>query len=350
MADITLLHWNIENFNNEKADDKANGGPLINYIAWVVAKSGANIVSILETFTDSVENIVAKLIPAIDTAKGDDPAATQWRSINLSSEHRGEAYVVLYQLGNNFDALTPKGKKKSNKKQKIDDRINGLTNKDADGTSLPFNAGGDKKTGGRQPYYVAFETTDTDKKFTVVAIHVMYSKRTSPIGVASVGLIAQNKSIVYGGKTTNLDASMIAGDFNVYFIPSDLGPYENLKLLPSIEATREKTTLLKNTPQPPPTVSDAYRVNAYDNIFRYKAKDPPTVVDGMVFDLIKQSTKKPKGTGLLSKPIGAFKADAATIDEPQLIKHIPPVGFEDAWHIISEAISDHLPVYVSMSI
>jgi hypothetical protein len=340
LANITLLHWNIQHFSNDKADDMVNGNALINYIAWVVAKSKANIVSILEIANSAVDNVTDRLMRAIDVANGDDPDNTQWRSIPIDSGKNHEAYVVLYRLGKNFKALTAVG---------ATDVIRGLTNSarvDKPG-ALRFNSG-KTTSGGRKPFYVAFETTDTKKKFTVVALHVMFSSVLSQIGVRNVALIAQNQAILYAGKKLDLDASLTAADFNVdfdFFFP---GPYEGLIKLPSQYTTVEKTTLVKRTPPTPPPFSHQYRANAYDNIFLYKVKDPPLVPDGKVIDLLSESTTKPKGTGELTKQIEAFKADGIT--NGKAIQKIPPEDFEDAWHIVSEAISDHLPVFINIAI
>jgi hypothetical protein len=337
VADITLLHFNIKNFSLLKANDKVNGAALINYIAWVVAKSNANIVSILEIFWSAADDIINKLTRAIDIAKGDDPENSQWKVMKISSGKRGEAYVVFYQLGNNFKPAETNG-----------ERIGALTASDSEGANLRFNSRMGK-TGGRKPYYVAFETTDTDKKFTVIALHVMFSKKWSRIGVESSGLIAENKQIELGRVDVALDASLTAADFNVDFNSIDTrDSYDNLKNMPSIEATRENTTLLSKLTKPAPLLSSAYRVNAYDNIFRYKATDPPADVDGTVFDLIKDSTTKPTGTAELVKQVEAFKA--AGFKVPAAIQHIPPRDFADAWRIVNEAISDHLPVYVSLTV
>jgi hypothetical protein len=340
VAKITLLHWNIQIFSEGKTK-KPNAAALINYIAWVVGQSQANIISILEIRNNAVDTVVNRLIPAIDFVNGEeDPENTRWKSVKVDSEWNNEAYVVLYQKGNNFKPLLFGGKPICNLTDQAD-----VTEKEG---SLEFNTNG-AKYGGRMPFYIAFET-DAEKKFTIVAIHLMYGD-TLPIresGLENVGQVAQNKKILYKGKATPLEASLTAGDFNVDYNSGHPGAYLNLLDLPSEPATSELTTLIQYIPIEPPKTSYDYRVNAYDNVFLYKPKDPPDKVDGAVLDLIDDSTEEPKGSGLLSDPIGAFVRDG--IRDKEEIQNIPPEDYEDSFRIVKRAISDHLPVVLTFEL
>lgn len=345
MANITLLHWNIQQFSNTKLNN-ANGAALINYIAQIVAQSGANIVSLLELKNSAVNNILAQLIPAINLANGvGPPALNQWRSISINSQKNNEAYVVLCQLGNNFVPLTPAVGGVN--------PINGLTNQTLNAAGNPagqlrFNSSL-TKSGGRQPYYVTFRTTDTNNNFSIVAYHTMFGF-WSGLGVRNIGQLAQSRAVLDAGVTVNMQASLTSGDFNVDFDPLAPGEYQNLlNAVPSSQSTNEKTSLVTNTPPGGYPNPMQYRANAYDNIFKYNAAGLPPAGGGVVTDLIDDSTTiMGGGSGLLQNEAGAFVR--GPIQLGYLIQNIPPDDFEDAWHIVRHGISDHLPVHVTVAI
>jgi len=340
LARITLLHWNIYQFSNNKVNN-ANGAALINYIAEVASQAGPDIISLLEVKNSAVNNIVARLIPAINLKNGEAPP-NQWRSISINSQKNHEAYVVLYRIDRVLP-LTPGIGGGT-------DPINALSNQTllANGTPggvLRFNSSL-TTNGGCKPYYVAFRTTD-GKNFSIVAYHTMFGIH-SPIGVRNVGELAQSRAILDNGATVNMDASMISGDFNVDFDPLHPGPYDKLlNTLPSMQSTNAKTSLVNFTPPGGFPTSVEYRKNAYDNIFKYRRAGKPTDLGGHVVDLINESTRLPVGTALMAPEAGAFIP--GPILDGNLIQNIPPRDFEDAWHIVRHAISDHLPVYVSFT-
>ena len=74
----------------------------------------------------------------------------------------------------------------------------------------------------------------------------------------------------------------------------------------------------------------------------------PPAGGGRVVDLINESTRLPTGNGLMAPECGAFVP--GPILDGHLIQHIPPRDFEDAWHIVRHAISDHLPVWVRVTV
>src|SRR6185503_13703764 len=171
-------------------------------------------------------------------------------------------------------------------------------------------------------------------KFSVVAYHAMYGVATG-YGVLSAGLLAQNKAVLDSGVTVSLDASLPAGDYNVYFEPKEFA-YSNLMGLPSSYATDQKTSLKATTPPDGYPTSEEYRSSAYDNIFFYNGQKPSVKPGGNVLDLIRESTTKPTGTGLLSDAITAF--DRNGISNEIMLGMIPPADFEDSWHIVRDAI------------
>ena len=345
MAAITLLHWNIYQFSNNKLNN-ANGAALINYIAEIAFQCGANIISLLELKNSAVNNIVARLVPAINLANGEGPPAlNQWRSISINSQKNNEAYVVLYKLNSGFAPLTAAVGGGANP-------MNALSNQTllAGGTPggvLRFNSSL-TTNGGRKPYYVTFRTTDHNRNFSIIAYHTMFGIY-SGIGVRNVGELAQSRAIIDNGVTVNMQASLICGDFNVDFDPLNPGPYNTLlNNTPSSQSTNAKTSLVNFTPPGGFPTSVEYRKNAYDNIFKYNRGGVPAAGGGNVVDLIYESTRNPVGNGLMAPEAGAFVP--GPILDGNLIQNFPPRDFEDAWHIVRHAISDHLPVYLRYNI
>lgn len=344
MAQITLLHWNIYQFSNNKLNN-ANGAALINYIAEVVAQSHANIISLLELKNSAVNNIITQLVPAINLANGAAPP-NRWRSISINSQKNNEAYVVLYQTGNNFIPLLPAAGGGGG------NPLNGLTDQALNAAGAPagqlrFNASLTTR-GGRKPYYVAFRTTDTNFNFSIVAYHTMFGA-FSGVGVRNIGQLGQTRAINDAGVIVNMRASLTCGDFNVNFDPLHPGDYNNLlNVTPSSQSTNERTSLVNFTPAGGYPTSQQYRANAYDNIFKYNRAGVPAAGGGTVVDLIDDSTTMGIGSGLLANEAGAFVP--GPILDGNLIQNIPPQDYEDAWHIVRHAISDHLPVHVTVNI
>ena len=344
MALITLLHWNIYQFSNNKLNNK-NGAALINYIAEVAFQCQANIISLLELKNSAVTNIVTRLLPAINLKNGEGPPAENpWTGVRVDSLKNNEAYVVLYKTNAGFQPITA---------TIGGGVINGLTNEKlgilgVPTGSLPFNSSL-TTNGGRRPFYVAFRTTGSKPKtFSIIAYHTMFGVH-SPLGVRNVGLLAQSRAILNSGTLVNMDYSLTSGDFNVDFDPMEPDAYDNLlEQVPSSQSTNEKTSLLNFTPPDGFPDSKDYRKNAYDNIFKYRRTSKPDPGGGKVVDLIYESTKLPKGNALMAPETENFKA--SSIVDGELIQHIPPKDFEDAWHIVRHAVSDHLPVFLRYEI
>jgi hypothetical protein len=337
VADIKLLHWNIQTWSDKKSSN-VNARALLNYVAHVILESKANIVSLLEVHSSYADAICQHLLASIITILQIQPRACPWRYYWIDSGER-EAYVTLVKYGNNFVAWNA---------GKSDKQICGLSNQakvtEQKGT-LEFCSTSSPR-GGRLPYYTSFKTTDTNKKFTVVAYHAMYGDST-PDGVRSAGLLAQNKAVNDSGVAIALDASLPSGDYNVHYEVNQWA-YANLLGLPSWYATKDKTSLKAYTPPEGYSNSMDYRSSAYDNIFFYNGKKPSNQPVGRVFDLIKDSTLPKTGTGLLSRAITNFARSG--IRNEILLGKIPPASFEDSWHIVRDAISDHLPVVIEVTI
>jgi hypothetical protein len=337
VADIKLLHWNIQTWSDKKTSNE-NADNLVIYVAHVMLKSNANIVSLLELHSPYAEAICKNIRAAIIAITKVSPKKCPWKYVQVPSGVR-ESYVVFFKEDN----FVPWNAGKSDK------QIYGLSNVSTvtdPKSTLDFCSTGDRR-GGRVPFYISFKTTDTNKKFTVIAYHAMYGDAT-PYGVLSAGLLGQNKAVNDSGVAVAVDASLPSGDYNVYFDEADLWAYKNLIKLPASYATLEKTSLKAYTPPAGYKNSVCYRSSAYDNIFFYNGKKASDKPIGRVPDLIRESTLPPTGTGLLAAALGRFDRDG--IRNSKALGPLPSKTFEDSWHVVRDAISDHLPVMVEVTI
>lgn len=336
MANITVLHWNIEQFSLNKLNN-ANGGALINYIARVILVANADIVAFIEVKNSAVGAVVANLSAALHAQAG-GMGANPWTSVFINSQKNNEAYLYVYRTDRNFQPVFPGGFGPV--------PLSGLSSQTivggVPGGYIRFNSSM-TKTGGRRPFFATFRTTDTMQDFSVVSYHTMFGY-WKPIGVASAGLLAQSRVVTNAGVAVNMSASFTCGDFNIDFL-TDPGPYANLLAMPSTPSANARTSLVNNTPPLGWPTSVQYRLHAYDNIFRFQLAGAPPAA-GTIADLINESATAPVGTGLMAAWAGAFVR--GPIPNGVAIVNIPPQDFEDSWHIVRHAISNHLPVFVSM--
>lgn len=339
MANITVLHWNIEQFSLNKLNNFFNGGPLINYIARVILLANADIVAFIEVKNSAVGGVFAQLSAALHVQAG-GVGANPWTSVFINSQKNNEAYLYLYRTDRAFQPVFPGGVGPV--------PLCGLSTQTivggVPGGVIRFNSSM-TKSGGRRPFYVVFRTTDTFQTFSVVSYHTMFGYWKT-VGVASAGRLAQSRVVTNAGVVVNLNASFTAGDFNIDFL-TDPGPYANLLAMPSTASANARTSLVNNTPPGGWPTSIQYRLHAYDNIFRYRLAGAPGGL-GTIADLINESATAPVGTGLMSARAGAFFR--GPIPNGAAIVNIPPQDFEDSWHIVRHAISNHLPVFVTMAI
>lgn len=347
MANITLLHWNIETYGPAKYFN-ANNANFINYIARLVANVNADIFAMVE-----VKNSTSLLVPpliatAINVIYGILPAANPWRSVRVDSGYNNEAYIIMYRTDRNF---LPIDDQQASGVNTIPDH--GLGMDDVNGNRINFPSRYTAR-GGRRPFYVTFETTDTNQIFSVISYHAMFGNAT-PYGVIR---LPDLNYITEFDDGTPIDESLISGDFNVDYTV-DFADYANMLALPTEEATNDDTSLKDN----PAGGNDpaTFMASAYDNIFQ-------TVITGMaptgnVVNLMVQSAVVPlpalpppaaqPNVGNLSAQAGAFNIAAlnnylARIATP--IVALPPVDMNTAWDFVREGISNHYPVVTTVTI
>ncbi|WP_295793755.1 hypothetical protein [Mucilaginibacter sp.] len=348
MANVTLLHWNIETYGPAKYFN-ANSANFINYIATLINNVDAEIFAMVE-----VKNSTSLLVPpiianAVNALQGILPAANPWRSVRANSGYNNEAYIIMYRTDRNFLPIDLGMAVGANV---VPDHGLGYFNILTNGP-LPFPS---RMTanGGRRPFFAMFETNAmAAQRFSVISYHAMFGAFT-PLGVQR---IANLNSITEFDDGTPLDASMVSGDFNVDYNLNAFW-YGNLLGLPTYQATASNTSL-KDNPlggNNPAT----FMANAYDNIFQTVAAVTPT---GNVVNLMVESAVVPApqpgppaaqpGVGDLSAAAGAFNIAALNVYLARIanpIVALPPVDMDTAWDFVREGISNHYPVVVTVNI
>ena len=343
MATVNFLHWNIENLSNNKINN-GNGTHIINYIAAVSAHLNATMISIIEVKFSATGNLTGNLVPALQAANGN---ANAWNAVVSSKTPNNEAYYLLWEAGNNVTTL-------ASALMGGPDPNQGYTLRNANpppnmlGFPSTFS-----KSGGRRPFFATFQTTDTGNTFIVMVYHAMFGGAT-PTGVRNMGRLNAINQIDDGtGNMVNLDAAIVAGDFNVDFIslPADYNNLINNVGPPAIDPAnfmdprRAKTTLVNATPPVPWTDPLDYRVNAYDNIFgRNTVNANAAVTDLLVDSATLMGVAGPFVPAITNFATGPIKNNALLNNAP------PPQDLEDSWHIVRDQVSNHLPVSISLTI
>lgn len=343
MATINFLHWNIEQLSNNKINN-GNGPHLVNYIAAVAAHLNANMISIIELKFSAIGNLTGKLVTALRAANGNLNA---WHAVSSARNNNNEAYYVLWEAGNSFTGLASAAVGGPNPNQGY-----AVANQNPPPNALRFPSTF-STGGGRRPYLATFRTTDTNHSFSVLVYHAMFGGFT-PRGVQNMGRLRSIQQVDDGtGNLVNMDAAIVAGDFNVDLIqyPGDYNNLTNNVGPPAADPTayadaREAATSLVNSTPPVPWNNPLdYRVNAYDNVFgRNAAQANQGVIPLLVDSSILATGAGPYVPAITNFTVPPIRNNALLNNAP------PPQDLEDAWHVVRDQISNHLPVFVSLTI
>jgi hypothetical protein len=347
MANITLLHWNIETYGPTKFAN-GNNAHFINYIANLINNVNADIFAMVEV-KNSISAVLPGLIAAdVNILQGILAAANPWRSVRINSGFNSEAYIVMFRTDRNFLPYNLVGGAGAAVNPE-----NGQCMDDVNGNRISFPSAM-TPNGGRRPYYVAFETTDTNVIFSILSYHAMFGAATQ-LGIQRIGRCNFVTQFDDGPPPTLIPNSMISGDFNVDF-NANPGDYANVLGLPSAEATNEDTSLQNN----PLGGNDplTYRAHAYDNIFQVPLAmpNPGQVIDLMVESAVVTGPQPPPpaaqpNVGNLSAAAGNFiVASIPNNWALNPVAAVPPTDMDTAWDFVREAISNHYPVTVTMTI
>jgi hypothetical protein len=341
MAVINFLHWNIETFGLNKMV-LGNGPHIINYIAALAAHVNANMISIIEVKGGGAATLTANLVPALQAANGN---ANAWHAVVGPVNVNHEVYYLLWETGNNFTTL-------ANAVMGGPDPNQGYSTANQNpppaflGFPTPYS-----RTGGRRPYVMTFQTTDTNNEFSVLAYHAMYGGPYIPLGVRNMGRLRDINQVDDGtGNLVAMVSSIVAGDFNVDFINLPAF-YNNLvanvgaPVVPNTLGNASKTSLVDHTPPGGYANSLLYRKSAYDNVFPRNA----AAANPALTDLIVESATLGGMAGFLVPVVTNFNA-AFIVNNALMNNAPPPQDLEDSWHTVRDQVSNHLPVSVSLTI
>ena len=147
MADITLLHWNIETFAWANKYNTVNGPHYVSYFAQLVQNTNANIFSIVEVKNNLAGILPPALIIQLNALQGFTAVNTPWRSVTIDSGKNSEAYIMLYRTDQGFHPVDIQmGALNAGANVAP---INGLGDRTAAGGGLPFPTA-DLKNGGKK--------------------------------------------------------------------------------------------------------------------------------------------------------------------------------------------------------
>lgn len=348
MAQVRMLTWNVQVFGPKKYSNPANGVALVNFIGAVAKTVNANLVVIVETMSSVVDQVAFNLCEGLGLTVGGN-----WRNQTLITRPNGdrESYAIFWRTDAGFEPAM--------NGQEI---VSGLPD-------VPFpNNFSDKN--GRRAGYLTFVTSG-NVPFTTVAYHAPPNARAIP-GLAALAKIPE----LYSVQGNRIDARLIGGDFNLDIqvqqefswmtdpVPANPPPSQPGQGAGCTPATRADTELytfaqasaasrwganLDNWPMN----SAAYaRTMAIDNIFW---ASPAGNGQGTVVDVIGAITNLDSDIGQAAR---RFRADAGIdfgLGFPNADKIPAPLARSldrtpCAFILYACAISDHLPVFLSLTI
>jgi len=345
MADIRVLHWNIETYGPAKYFN-ANNANFVNYIARLVFNHNAEIFCMVE-----VKNSTSLLLPpllaaAINARERIAPQNNPWRVVRVNSRFNNEAYIVMYRIDRDF---LPINRIQGSGADVMPENGLGMLNRHNNELQFPSRS---TPKGGRRPYYVTFETNNmAGETFSVISYHAMFGPST-PLGIHRLPSL---KNITQFNDGTPLNASIITGDFNVDFNTNQYW-YTNMLAIAS-NATNENTSLQNN-----PIGGDdpsTFMANAYDNIFQTVPPDWPGEVINLMIESANVGAPQPPppaaqpNVGDLSAQAAAYNIAALNNYLARIITPVvalPPADMNTSWDFVREAISNHYPVFLPVTI
>lgn len=348
MASVTYLSWNLEKYGPGKyiknGIGAANYSALLRAVAETAKAVGANIIALLELTSGTAMDIGKDILDQLVILDGG--GTPRWTGTTIQTPKQ-DTYVLLWQKGNGFDGV-PDG---------ANNYVRGLVSHNSAGQLLKFQQGGAKgNSGGRQPGYVLFKTSDrggnADVYFTVLTYHAMYNSNAlvNATGVTSIASAAELTTVVFNANNYVVTSSLIGGDFNADLLVNPAA-YNALGVVGTGTITAgmgnaAKSTLIEKTPPVAPIPTLDYRKSAYDNIYCRAVVAGPN--NGRVLDILNEFGVW-QGAGASLKHV-AEMFDASKVTNGNLIAALPPQTAIDAWHIYTEAISNHLPVIATVTI
>lgn len=217
MAQIHVLSWNIEVYGPKKYGEfPANGASLVDLIAQVIHQQQANVVMFMEFMSSVAYQIGFSIQQQLIALHGN---VWQMRVVEARPQGDRESYAVLWRTDQNFGIVTD---------QNVAEQI-GLATSEFPNNFSTWN--------GRRPVYATFRTTDTNQNFTVTCYHAP-PNNYAVNGLTELAQMPQLYSVNNTGVAQAVDSRFLCGDFNL-----------DLNIQPEYQ---ELTNPVPAVPPPPP--------------------------------------------------------------------------------------------------
>jgi hypothetical protein len=356
VAQIRILSWNIEVYGPEKYGRSVNAPALVDLVTQVVARTGANIVVVMETLSTVGDQVGFSLREGLELNTGEP-----WRSYEADARATGdrECYGIYWQQapGQPFAPAT----------DATGAPVQGLAT-----AEFPNNF---SNSNGRRASYVTFTSLDTNCNFTVTAYHAPPNARAIE-GLKVLAGMPQLYTIANanpGPAGANVPGRLLCGDYNLDVnaqpeyswltdpVPATPPPTTAGQGAGCAPATHDNTFLMDIAdavkawgydPDNWATAASKYRRNlAIDNVFYATPAGGPRTA--RVVDVVSQIA----GSGSIRAAAQRFARAAADGTDAFPNASQIPLPFSTtlstmayAFLFYRYAVSDHLPVSLSLVI
>jgi hypothetical protein len=359
MARIRLLSWNIEVWGPKKYTNSVNKDRLAKFVAEVTDNVGADILVVMELMESVSTQIGVTLKDELEIVTGGD-----WNHYIVhcrDADQERESYGIFWRVDNvQFEMTSRPWGDGTERNIVLSDQ------------GFPCRLS--PKTGGRQAAIATFITNDVvpDRYFAVSVLHSVPDQALAPLALDA---LAKTPALYFVDdhnrvNQQGVDYRILAGDYNLdvnnnYFnyliaaVPEQPPPVTNndpnqndegagtAPILPTnIPANFTHLYSWDRPPAPLPPVTAGYRDMQLDNIF-YSSANPPLAASGVI-DVL-QLILNP---GPLRNLANRFRRYNGTLPAFPHAQDIPqPIANADAaWAFCRYAISDHLPVFVDVTL
>jgi hypothetical protein len=355
MANIKILAWNIQVYGPQKYAYSPNNTALIDFVSAVVNSVGANVLVLYETMTSLNEQICFNVNEGLAARTG---ATWDYGTVVAREGGDRESYGFFWNTNANFaPALDRAGSK-----------VCGLADLQFPNNFSPIN--------GRRAAYFTFRSADTNQYFTTTAYHAPPNGRAIE-GIEALAKMPQN--YVVGNSRERVRSRLLAGDYNLDVNvqpeytwltdpePPNPPPQRFGQGAGCAPATRENSHL--------PSIEEIedvwrwgrpfrnwsgrstdYRNNlAIDNVFW--RTPTPVGANGTVVDVLAEMCRRHNGVRTAAQNFVLQKPwwDGGGPAFPQADEIPPPLNMNldfagCSFLLYRYAVSDHLPVFLSVTI
>ena len=343
MADnFTIGVWNLYLFGTKSIDPLKDGNNRIQFIAEVMETQEVDIMFFLEVKTVAASSFLTKLIQKLGQTKLYKDRTNPWKGTHIDVKGNNESYCLMWR-NDTKKLVSAAGDGSTGTTIQVLNTINKL------GSTTPSGDAKYHQFSKREPGYTLFKVTQNNNNyyFFVIGWHATGSKmsaRADTTWLPSLYIVNKKKSNS-SSSSVALKYGFIMADFNVDAdVPDQYSDYANLRNWSTHHSTSEKTHIYSNSNdnKKDKNKSKDYRNSAIDNI--YTNWDINQIGDSMVDDLIDECMQ------------GGYMYDIAKNFHPANFAYssnrlavMPPNTMENAFKVFRGAISDHLPVFQTIT-